>query len=220
MKRHLRNILWETWVFLRRNWFLVFLLGLSSWLYDKGHTELVAGLSLTYIASFFFYLLTIYYPDRMNQRNMSRVVVPYLKEIITQIKQIFDTALAGAEHRCNIERPTDDDFFKIFEKIKPLSGSARLSFLGFDQWHDYLKHQRERIERNLGKILVYEHFLETDFILELEKVRNSAFLEGLAIAERQPGRHENYAYLADPYYQCFKQMDQLESQIKRLTLNF
>ena len=220
MKRHLRNIAWETWVFSRRNWFLILLLALSCWLYEKDHTELIAGLSLTYMASFFFYVLTIYYQDRVNQRNMSRVVVPYLKEIITQTKQIFDMARAGSTHTCSLENPTDDDFFKIFEKIKPGDGSARLNFLGFDRWHHYLQHQREGIERNLNKILVYEHFLETDFILELEKVRHSAFLEGLAQAERQPEKHAHYAYLADPYYQCFKQMEALERQIKILSLNF
>jgi len=220
VKRHLRNIAWETWTFSRRNWFLILLLLVSCWLYEKDHTELVAGLSLTYMASFFFYVLTIYYPDRVNQRNMSRVVVPYLKEIITQTKQIFDLARAGSDHACSLDHPTDDDFFQIFHKIRPQEGSARLSFLGFDRWHDYLQHQRERIERNLNKILVYEHFLDTDFILELEKVRHSAFLEGLAQAERQPGKHEHYAYLADPYFRCFSQMEQLERQIKILSLNF
>ncbi|HET9870904.1 MAG TPA: hypothetical protein VFR02_10475 [bacterium] len=220
MKRHLRNIAWETWVFTRRNWFLVVLMAFSSWIYERDHTELVAGLSLTYIASFFFYVLTIYYPDRRNQRNMSRVVVPYLKEIVTQVKQVFDLARAGSTHACSLENPTDDDFFAVFGKIRPGDGSARLGFIGFDRWHDYLQHQRGRIERNLDKILVYEHFLETDFILELEKVRNSAFLEGLALADRQPDKHRDYAHLADPYFQCFRQMAALERQIKILSYNF
>ncbi|MGH7739421.1 MAG: hypothetical protein ACREL1_04670 [bacterium] len=220
MRRHLRNVGWEIWLFSRRNWFLIFLFAFSAGVYDVDPTELVAGLSLTYIASFFFYVLTIYFPDRKNQRNMSRVIVPYLKEIITQTKQIFDTALAGAERRCNVESPTDDDFFEIFQKIKPGDGSARLDYLGFSRWDQYFDHQRGRIERNLDKILIYEHFLETDFILELEKVRNSAFLEGLAIAARRPDLHEHYAYLADPYYECFRHMVRLEAQIKILSLNF
>jgi hypothetical protein len=220
MKRHLRNIVWELGVFFRRNWFLVILLDLSAAAYALDRTELMTWMSLTYISSFTFYVLTIYTPERKNQRNMSKVITPYLREVITATEQIFYTALAGVDYRCNHENPTDDDFFEIFRNIKTYDTSARLEYLGFPNWFEYLQYQRQRVEKNIDRILAFEHFLETDFILLLEKIHHSSFYESLTTAQRQPGKHEDYSFLADPYYQCFRQMGELKDYLKKLSLNF
>ena len=212
----LRKIPKEIAVFLKQCWFLVLLLVLALWVYpaERG-SEFWVWTSLSYVTSFVFYVLTIYLPQRRNQKNIQRVVVPYLQAIINDIKGVFYSFLAASREKCDTTDIREADFEKVFRIINPKDKSIRLEFLGFVSWFQYLGNQKTRIQRSMDRILTYEHYLDTDFILILEKIHNSAFFEILDFIEKEPVDHENFGFLTAAYSQSYRLADQLEAYLKK-----
>jgi hypothetical protein len=212
----LQKILKEIAVFLRQCWFLVLLLILALLAYPaaKGN-EFWVWSSLSYVTSFVFYVLTIYLPQRKNQKNIHRVILPYLQSIINDIKSIFYAFLAASHEKCDTSFIQDADIEKVFKIINPQEKSTRLEFLGFLGWFQYLQNQKTRIKRSMERILTYEHYLDTDFIFILEGIHNSAFFEILDFIENQPITHTDFGFLTDAYAKSHQQADQLEAFLKK-----
>lgn len=177
----------ELAVFLKQCWFLALLLIAALFLYpaERGQ-EFWVWLSLSYVTSFIFYVLTIYLPQRKNQKNIHRVIVPYIQAVVSDTKGVFYAFLATSGIDCDVSQLQDSDFQKIFESINPQDPSPRLDFLGFGNWFEYLEHQKSRILRTLDRVLTYEHYLDTDFILIIENIHNSTLFEILSFHEKKP----------------------------------
>jgi hypothetical protein len=210
--KFLKKIIREVRFFIRRTWFLIALLGLAFlvYLFNGDKNEVILWITLSYISSFVFYTLTIYLPDRASRKNIHRVIVPYLQTVINDTKGIFYSFLAASGHACDVNHLREEDFIEIFKKINPMDRSTRLDYLGFGNWFEYLEHQKGRIRRTMDKILTYEHYLDTDFILILEKIHNSTFFEILDFIEHKPMPYKDFAFLADSYRHCFNQTEKLE----------
>ncbi len=210
--KFLKKIIREIRFFIRRTWFLTALLGLAFLVYvfNGDKNEVILWITLSYISSFVFYTLTIYLPDRVSRKNIHRVITPYLQTVINDTKGIFYSFLAASNHPCDVDHLKEEDFHQIFTKINPMDRSTRLDYLGFGNWFEYLEHQKGRIRRTMDKILTYEHYLDTDFILILEKINNSTFFEILDFIEHKPMPYKDFAFLADSYRHCYNQVEKLE----------
>lgn len=208
----------ELAVFLRQCWFLVILLvaALAAYPFERGR-EFGVWLSLSYVTSFLFYVLTLYLPERKNRKNIHRAVVPYLQQIISDIKGVYYTFLAASNVHSDVTRLRDSDFHNIFRQINPQDRSTRLDYLGFGNWFEYLEHQKARIKRTVDRILTYEHYLDTDFILVIESLNNSTLFEILDFIEHKPLAYTDFGFLADAYEQCYKQAERLEDYLKKYT---
>jgi hypothetical protein len=167
------------------------------------------------VTSFVFYVLTIYLPQRKNQKNIHRVILPYLQSIINDIKSVFYTFLAASNEKCDSTFIQGADIEKVFKIINPQDKSTRLEFLGFVSWFQYLASQKNRVKRSMDRILTYEHYLDTDFILILENIHNSALFEIVDFIENQPITHTDFSFLADAYSHSFRHADQLEAFLKK-----
>ena len=211
-----KKVLKEIAVFLKQCWFLVLLLILALLVYpaERG-SEFWVWSSLSYVTSFVFYVLTIYLPQRKNQKNIHRVIVPYIQAISNDIKGIFYAFLAASHEKCDTTRIQTGDFEKVFKIINPQDKSTRLEFLGFVSWSLYLQNQKIRIKRSMDRILTYEHHLDTEFILVIENIHNSALFEILDFIEAQPVNHSDFGFLADAYAHSYRQADLLEGFLKR-----
>jgi len=213
---YFQKIIKEIAVFLKQCWFLVLLLVLALLAYPAARgSEFWVWSSLSYVTSFVFYVLTIYLPQRKNQKNIQRVILPYLQSIINDIKEVFYTFLAASNEKCDLLHVQGEDFDKIFKIINPQDKATRLEFLGFVSWFQYLENQKTRIKRSMERILTYEHYLDTDFILILEKIHNSALFEILDYIEKQPITHTDFGFLAEAYAQSYRHADQLEVFLKK-----
>src|SRR5581483_6538091 len=156
------NILKETAIFLKQCWFLVLLLILALLSYPAARkSEFWLWTSLSYVTSFIFYVLTIYLPQRRNQRNIHRIVVPYLQTIINDIRGIFYAFLAASREKCDLAQLKEGDIEKVFKVIHPKDKSTRLEFLGFVSWAQYLENQKVRIRRAADRILGHGSYLDT-----------------------------------------------------------
>jgi len=209
--KFLKKVLKEIAVFLKQCWFLVLLLILALLAYPAARgSEFWVWSSLSYVTSFVFYVLTIYLPQRKNQKNIHRVIVPYLQAIINDIKGVFYTFLAASNEKCDIRQVQEGDFEKVFRIINPQDKSTRLEFLGFVSWFQYLEHQKNRVKRSMDRILTYEHHLDTDFILLLENIHNSALFEILDYIENKPVTYTDFIFLTDAYSNSYRQATELE----------
>ncbi len=214
--KFLKKIQKEIAVFLKQCWFLVLLLVAALLVYpaERG-SEFWVWSSLSYVTSFVFYVLTIYLPQRKNQKNIQRVIVPYLQAIINDIKGVFYTFLAASNEKCDVSQVQEGDFEKVFRIINPQDNSTRLEFLGFVSWFQYLEHQKNRIKRSMDRILTYEHHLDTDFILILENIHNSALFEILDYIENKPIAYTDFTFLADAYSYSYRQAGELEEFLRK-----
>lgn len=212
----LKKILKETTVFLRQCWFLVLLLtfALAAYPVEQGSPFWV-WVSLSYVTSFIFYVLTLYLPDRKNRKNIHRVIVPYLQKVINGARSVSYSFLAASGCNSDIQNLTSDDFHEIFKRVKPSDHSARLDFLGFVNWQDYLIQQKSQIMRILERVLAYEHYLETDFILQVETLQNCGLFEIVDYMEKKPVEHEDFSFLSSAYYECYLQVRKLETYLQR-----
>ncbi|HVZ79980.1 MAG TPA: hypothetical protein VHE12_04165 [bacterium] len=212
----IRRIVQEAVVFLKRCWFLVMLLVLALLAYpvERG-SEFWVWTSLSYVTSFIFYVLTIYLPQRRDQKNIHRVIVPYLQKVINDTRSVSYSFLAASGHASDIQGMREDDFHEIFKKVKPLEGSTRLDFLGFSNWTEYLIHQKGRVVQALDRVLSYEHYLETDFILQVETLQNCGLFEIIDRIEKNPVEHEDLSFLTQAYYECYLQVRALETALQR-----
>ena len=214
--KFLSNIHKETIIFLKRCWFLVLLLVLALLVYPVERTsEFWVWTSLSYVTSFMFYVLTIYLPLRRDQKNIQRVIVPYLQKVINDTRSVSYSFLAASGQDSEVREMKEDDFHEIFKRVKPSDGSARLDFLGFDSWTEYLVHQKSRIVQALDRVLSYEHYLETDLILQIETLQNCGLFEIIDQIEKKPVEHEDFSFLAQAYYECYLQVRQLEISLHR-----
>jgi hypothetical protein len=216
--KFVRKIVKEITVFLGACWFLVLLLALALVIYPvERQSEFWVWSSLSYVTSFLFYVLTIYLPERKNQKNIRRAVVPYIQSILSDTKGVFYTFLAAANQHCDIGNLREEDFHRLFKAINPQDRSTRLDFLGFVNWFQYLEHQKERVKRTVDRILTYEHYLDTEFILALEGLHNSTLFEILDFIENKPMAYTDFGFLADAYFQCYRQVDRLEAFLRKYT---
>ncbi len=213
----IRRTIKELYIFWKLCWFLVILLLAAFFLYfwNRQDSEVILWCSLSYISSFVFYVVTSYIPDRKNHQNIHRVIVPYLQSILTDTRGVSYAFLAATQVKCDIKKLTEGDLHKIFEGIHPLDKSTRLEFLGFVNWLEYLQNQKNRVKRTVDRILTYEHYLDTDFILILESIHNSQLFEALDFIENKPVQFENLGFLADAYYQCYLQVGRLEGYMTK-----
>jgi hypothetical protein len=215
--KFLKKIIREITFFVRRTWFLIALLGVAFLVYmlDGHQSEVILWITLSYISSFVFYTLTIYLPERVSSKNIHRVVVPYLQSVISDTKNIFYGFLAASKKYCDIENLKEEDFLEVFKNVNPTDRSTRLDYLGFGNWFEYLEHQKKRIRRTMDKILTYERYLDSDFILLLEKNNNSTFFEILDFIEHKPMPYKDFAFLADSYRHCYERASQLEAYLRK-----
>lgn len=214
--KFLDNIRKEAVIFLKQCWFLVLLLILALLAYPAARkSEFWVWTSLSYVTSFIFYVLTIYLPQRRNQRNIHRVVVPYLQTIINDIRGIFYAFLAASREKCDLARLTEQDIEKVFKVIHPQDKSTKLEFLGFTTWAHYLESQKVRVRRSADRILGHGSYLDTDFIHQLESLHNSALFEILDAIKDRPLDHDNFSFMADAYMASYRQADELEAYLKR-----
>ncbi|HJT23483.1 MAG TPA: hypothetical protein VJ873_02850 [bacterium] len=215
--RFIRKISQELFIFLKQCWFLVVLLAVAFLLYStvSHQNEVVLWCALSYISSFVFYVLTIYLPDRRNRKNINRVVIPYVQNIISDTKGIFYTFLAASSYKCDIKNVQETDFYAIFQSINPSDRSTRLDFLGFVNWFQYLEHQKNHIKHTVDRIVSYKIYLDTDFIFTIESLYNSTFFEILDFIENKPIQYKDFGFLTDAYYQCYQQMGKLEEFLKK-----
>ncbi len=220
--KFLKTILKEIWLFWKMCWFLAILLGAAFCLYlwNPNRNEIILWCSLSYISSFVFYTFTIYLPERKSRKNIHRVIVPYLQAILSDSKGIFYSLMTAANHICDVNKLTEKDFHEVFKHINPSDHSPRLDYLGFGNWFEYLEHQKIRIRRTMDKILTYEHYLETDFILVIENIHNSTFFEILDFIEHKPVAYKDFDFLADAYFQCYRQVVTLEDYLKKFIEDF
>lgn len=206
----------ELAVFLKQCWFLVLLLAAALAAYPlERNSEFWVWVSLSYVTSFIFYVLTIYLPDRKNRKNIHRVLVPYLRKVVNDARSVSYSFLAASETHADIAALTADDFHEIFKRIKPSAQSTRLDFLGFVNWQDYLIQQKGQVVRALERILTYEHYLETDFILQVETLQNCGLFEIVDYMEKKPVVHENFSFLSSAYYECYLHVRNLEGYLQR-----
>jgi hypothetical protein len=216
--KFIRKVVKEIAVFLGACWFLVLLLALALVIYPaERKSEFWVWSSLSYVTSFLFYVLTIYLPERKNQKNIRRAVVPYIQSILSDTKGVFYTFLAAADYHCDVRNLKEEDFHRLFKAINPQDRSTRLDFLGFVNWFQYLEHQKERVKRTVDRILTYEHYLDTEFILTLEGLHNSTLFEILDFIENKPMAYTDFGFLADAYFQCYRQVDHLETFLRKYT---
>ncbi|HUO58754.1 MAG TPA: hypothetical protein VMV05_11320, partial [bacterium] len=159
-------------------------------------------------------VLTIYLPERKNQKNMHRVIVPYLKKVINDTRTVSYSFLAASGHASDVLNLTESDFHEIFKRIKPSDRSARLDFLGFVNWVEYLVRQKSQVVRTLDRVLSYDHYLNTDFILQIETLQNCGLFEIIDHLEKKPTEHEDFSFLAPAYYECYLKTRQLEISLK------
>lgn len=212
----LKKILKEITVFLRQCWFLVLLLAaaLAAYPLERG-SQFWVWVSLSYVTSFIFYVLTLYLPDRKNRKNIHRVLVPYLQRVINDSRGVSYSFLAASGCASDVQNLTSDDFHEIFKRIKPSERSTRLDFLGFVNWLEYLVQQKGRVVRTLDRVLTYEHYLETDFILQIETLQNCALFEIIDYIEKKPAEQEDFSFLAPAYYECYLEVRKLEAYLHR-----
>lgn len=215
--KFLKKIIREINFFLRRTWFLIALLALAFLVYvaDGHSSEVILWITLSYISSFVFYTLTIYLPERVSSKNIHRVIVPYLSSVISDTKGIFYSFLAASKRQCDMKNLKEEDFLEIFKNINPTDRSTRLDYLGFGNWFEYLEHQKRRIRRTMDKILTYERYLDSEFILILEKNHNSTFFEILDFIEHKPMPYKDFAFLADSYRNCYERTEKLEEYLMK-----
>ena len=206
----------ELAVFLKQCWFLVLLLAAALALYpmERGN-EFWVWVSLSYLTSFIFYVLTIYFPERKNQKNIQRVLVPYLQKVLNDARSVSYSLLAATNHASEVQNLTENDFQEMFKRVKPSDRSARLDFLGFVNWTEYLIRQKAQVIRTLDRVLTYEHYLATDFILQIETLQNCGLFEIIDHLEKKPTEHEDFAFLAPAYYECYLQVRKLEAYLRK-----
>lgn len=206
----------ELAIFLRQCWFLVLLLAAALAAYPvERNSEFWVWVSLSYVTSFIFYVLTIYLPDRKNRKNIHRVLVPYLQKVVNDARSVSYSFLAASGCHSDIQNLTADDFHEIFKRIKPTDQSTRLDYLGFVNWQDYLIQQKGQVVRTLERVLTYEHYLETEFILQIETLQNCGLFEIVDYMEKKPVEHEDFSFLADAYYECYLQVRKVETYLQR-----
>lgn len=211
-----RKVAKELAVFLKQCWFLVVLLAAALAAYPlERNSEFWNWVSLSYVTSFIFYVLTIYLPDRKNRKNIHRVLVPYLQKVVNDARGVSYSFLAASGCNADILNLTADDFHEIFKRTKPSDRSPRLDFLGFVSWQDYLIQQKGHVVRTLDRVLTYEHYLETDFILQIETLQNCGLFEIIDYIEKKPAEHEDFLFLATAYYECYLMVRKLETYLKR-----
>lgn len=214
--KFIRRVAQETAIFLKQCWFLVLLLVLALLVYpvERG-SEFWVWTSLSYVTSFMFYVLTIYLPQRRDQKNIHRVIVPYLQKVVNDTRSVSYSFLAASGHSFDIQNMTEANFHAIFQKAKPSEGSARLDFLGFSNWTEYLIRQKGKVVQALDRVLSYEHYLETDFILQVETLQNCGLFEIIDQIEKKPVEHEDFTFLGQAYYECYLQVRNLETALHR-----
>ncbi|SRR5579871_2055204 len=211
-----REIPKEIAIFLRQCWFLVLLLAAALAAYPLAReSQFWVWVSLSYVTSFIFYVLTIYLPDRKNRKNIHRVLVPYLQKVVNDARSVSYSFLAASETHADVKHLTANDFHEIFKRIKPSDRSTRLDFLGFVNWQDYLVQQKGQVVRSLERILTYEHYLETEFILQIEALQNCGLFEIVDYMEKKPVEHEDFAFLSSAYYECYLLVRQLETYLEK-----
>lgn len=206
----------ELAVFLKQCWFLVVLLVLALAAYPvERESEFWVWVSLSYVTSFIFYVLTLYLPQRKNQKNIHRVIVPYLQKVVNDTRSVSYSFLAASGHASDVGNLSEADFHEIFKRIKPSDPHTRLDFLGFVNWLDYLVQQKGRVVRTLDRILTYEHYLDTDFILQIETIQNCTLFEVIDYIEKKSPDQEDLSFLASAYYGCYVEVRKLETYLHK-----
>lgn len=214
--KFIQKIWKEAVVFLKRCWFLVLLLILALMVYPaERNSEFWVWTSLSYVTSFIFYVLTIYLPQRRDQKNIHRVIIPYLQRVINDTRSVSYSFMAASGHTSDIRNMTEKDFHEVFQRVKPSEGAARLDFLGFTHWMEYLVRQKGRVVQALDRILSYEHYLDTDLILQIETLQNCGLFEIIDQIEKKPVEHADFSFLAPAYYECYLQVRKLEDALQR-----
>lgn len=192
----------------KENWitfFLVIALGIIiSYLITYGRDEILKGigrywdflyqLSIAYLASTIFYLMTVRIPDTHKEKRLNKAIIIREKEILYNMKCVLSEVLSEKMMCSSIESIDIDVGKSIYIDFNNRSSIADISCIGSSKKEylticRYIYGRVKEIKKQTEDLLtVYHDNLPSDTICLLENVRN-AFLhtdELFCVIDKEP----------------------------------
>ena len=134
----------------------------------------VYWLSVSYIPSYFVYLLIVYLPRRRDQKNLSVFVANQTSMLIGDGQAILAELEKAAGHTSSTP-PTAGDFKTICERIDPTSDAPLLKqFLPpvYANWYEFLLERKARSERCVDLLLRYILYLKSEHVCLVTEIKD------------------------------------------------
>lgn len=175
--------------------------------------EVLYWLSVSYVPSYFVYLLVVYLPRRRDQRNLSVFVANQTAMLIGD-GQAVHAALSKAANHISTAIPSADDFKTICAQIDPVASAPLLKNiqpLEYANWIEFLSERKARSERAIDLLLRYMLYLESEHVRLVTEIKDCVLfmmLDGLA---RHPLSNKDMSFLASALFSYYNLTRELEA---------
>lgn len=176
-------------------------------LYPSGQTisyrifDGIYGICVSYVPSYFVYILAVYLPRKRDQNNISVFVANHNTIIWGDAQAILNEAAkqAGIDLPQEITVETVDAIFALIDPraqapmIKPDYPFARAN------WLEFLYERRLRSGKNIDLLLGYMMYLESEHVKLLTEIRNSIYFMQLDSVARLGAGNKDFSFMATSF---------------------
>lgn len=192
----------------------------------KKFEQIMDALSLSYIASYLFYLINIYFPEKREKKHILPWIARKIQSILTNNKSIREylihSTIQGKE--LITEKDYRDILILINPKEKPKSKDVQLIVAGKsvkgksifrDNWQQYLSKKRETTISQIETVIVSSKYVDERTKVILYKMRDSLFLREDYAFNTADFQKESLVDSYKVFHDYFKLIDELQEHYKQ-----
>lgn len=172
--------------------YIIFCVGLG-WFWTIGFSfdsdkinQILINLSYSYMAGFIFYILVSYLPYRLKTEKLKPVIKLKINDLYNQINACVQTFDSTENNDIIINLTVD----KLAEKINNnnMYGNSFYAIMVGYQMNNlqFLKSTKDNVFGIISSILEYKEYMNTDQILNIEKIRDSEYFHLVKVYEDTP----------------------------------
>jgi hypothetical protein len=159
-------------------------------------------LSVSYVPSYFVYLLVVYLPRRRAQKNLSVFVANRTAMLVGDGEAIYSELSKAANHT-SIATPSADDFKTICGQIHPAANSPllrRIQPLEYANWIEFLLERKARSERAIDLLLRYMLYLEPGHVRLITEIKDCVLFMMLDGVARLPFGNQDMSFFSSALF--------------------
>jgi hypothetical protein len=162
-------------------------------------------LSVSYVPSYFVYLLVVYLPRRRDQKNLFVFVANQTAMLIGDGQAVHAELSKAAKHT-STAIPSADDFKTICGQIDPASSAPllkRTQPMEYASWIEFLLERKARSERAIDLLLRYMLYLESEHVRLVTEIKDCVLFMMLDGVARHSFSNKDMSFLASALFSYY-----------------
>ena len=148
--------------------------------------EVLINLSYSFVAGLIFYVLVTYLPKLQAKKTITPVIKYKITNLQKQINACIQTFGTNEDEKL-VENITKEQLSQLINQADMYSNSFYAKMVGYQQNNlQFLNATRSNVYTIMGQIIDYKEYMSTQQLIDIEKMKDSAFFHLTKVYEDTP----------------------------------